>query len=67
MIRTPTLAPIETCYRGDRFRSRPEARWAVFFDTAGIRYEYEKNSASPRLVRAYRAALSARFEHGEAP
>ena len=33
---------IETMYNGYRFRSRLEARWAVFFDTLGIRYEYEK-------------------------
>jgi hypothetical protein len=32
---------IETLYRGYRFRSRLEARWAVFFDAAGIRWEYE--------------------------
>jgi hypothetical protein len=29
------LRPIETRYRGFRFRSRLEARWAVFFDAAG--------------------------------
>jgi hypothetical protein len=33
---------IETVYNGYRFRSRLEARWAVFFDTLGIKYEYEK-------------------------
>lgn len=33
--------PIETIYNGYRFRSRLEARWAVFFDAAGIMYEYE--------------------------
>lgn len=33
--------PIETHYSGYRFRSRLEARWAVFFDTIGIKYEYE--------------------------
>jgi hypothetical protein len=33
--------PIETLYAGYRFRSRLEARWAVFFDTLGIRWEYE--------------------------
>jgi hypothetical protein len=33
---------IETNYDGHRFRSRTEARWAVFFKTAGIQYEYEK-------------------------
>ncbi len=35
------IKPIETIYNGYRFRSRLEARWAVFFDTAGIQYEYE--------------------------
>ena len=38
----PTIKAIETVYNGYKFRSRLEARWAVFFDTAGIRYEYEK-------------------------
>lgn len=32
---------IETRYAGVRFRSRLEARWAVFFDTAGIQWHYE--------------------------
>ena len=36
------MQAIETVYSGYRFRSRLEARWAVFFDTLGIRYEYEK-------------------------
>jgi hypothetical protein len=36
------LVPIETRFDGYRFRSRTEARWAVFFKTAGIAYEYEK-------------------------
>lgn len=35
------IKAIETSYNGYRFRSRAEARWAVFFDTAGIRYRYE--------------------------
>lgn len=33
---------IETLYRGFRFRSRLEARWAVFFDYLCIPFEYEK-------------------------
>ena len=33
---------IETSYAGCRFRSRLEARWAVFFDALGIKWEYEK-------------------------
>ena len=31
----------ETIYKGYRFRSRLEARWAVFFDALGTEYEYE--------------------------
>ncbi len=37
--RSPT--PIPTRYAGYHFRSRLEARWAVFFDSLGIRWEYE--------------------------
>lgn len=37
----PDYKPIETEYNGYRFRSRLEARWAVFFDALGIEYEYE--------------------------
>lgn len=33
---------IETEYNGYLFRSRTEARWAVFFDYIGEPYEYEK-------------------------
>lgn len=36
------IKAIETQYKGYRFRSRLEARWAVFFDALGIRWEYEK-------------------------
>lgn len=32
---------IQTSYAGCRFRSRLEARWAVFFDHLGIGWEYE--------------------------
>lgn len=35
------LKAIQTEYKGYRFRSRLEARWAVFFDTLGLEYEYE--------------------------
>lgn len=35
------LQAIETRYKGYRFRSRLEARWAVFFDTLGATWEYE--------------------------
>lgn len=36
-----SLKPIQTEYKGYKFRSRLEARWAVFFDEMGIDYEYE--------------------------
>lgn len=35
------LKAIETRYKGYRFRSRLEARWAVFFDALGVKWEYE--------------------------
>lgn len=35
------MKAIETVYNGYRFRSRLEARWAVFFDALGIEYQYE--------------------------
>lgn len=40
VARTPIKA-LETRYAGCRFRSRLEARWAVFFDGLGIDWDYE--------------------------
>lgn len=36
-----TLQAIETIWAGYRFRSRLEARWAVFFNAIGLDYQYE--------------------------
>jgi hypothetical protein len=36
------MKAIETIYNGFRFRSRLEARWAVFFDALGVKHEYER-------------------------
>ncbi len=36
------IKAIETRYKGYRFRSRTEARWAVFFDEMGYGWEYER-------------------------
>lgn len=33
---------IQTNYKGYRFRSRLEARWAVFFDAVGLDWKYEE-------------------------
>ena len=35
------IRAIETRYNGYMFRSRLEARWAVFFDSLAMHYEYE--------------------------
>lgn len=35
------IKAIETLYDGHRFRSRTEARWALFFNTLNISYQYE--------------------------
>lgn len=35
------IKAIETAYQGYRFRSRLEARWAVFFNALGLRWQYE--------------------------
>lgn len=37
----PPIKAIETFYAGCRFRSRLEARWAVFFDRLGLPWQYE--------------------------
>jgi hypothetical protein len=36
------ISAIETKYNGWKFRSRLEARWAMFFDEMGIAYDYER-------------------------
>lgn len=35
------MKPIQTRYKGYFFRSRLEARWAVFFDHLNVEWEYE--------------------------
>ncbi len=37
----PAIVAIGTRYKGCNFRSRLEARWAVFFDSLGIEWTYE--------------------------
>ncbi len=36
------MTPIETRYKGFRFRCRTEARWAVFLDSIAAEWEYER-------------------------
>jgi len=36
------IKAIDTSYKGYKFRSRLEARWAIYFDAIGLEWEYEK-------------------------
>lgn len=59
------MTPIETRYKGYRFRSRLEARWAVFFDVLGVRWEYEPEGydltdIASRIVKRWRHEESTR-------
>lgn len=47
------LKAIETRYKGYRFRSRLEARWACFFDACGVQWEYEKEGFELEGVGRY--------------
>jgi len=40
-VASEQIRPLETSYRGYRFRSRLEARWAVYFDAMNWKWEYE--------------------------
>lgn len=46
-----TIKSIETAYNGYRFRSRLEARWAVFFGALGVKYEYEPEGYQTKAGR----------------
>jgi hypothetical protein len=46
-----TIKAIETLYRGYRFRSRLEARWAVFFDQLEVPWIYECEGLEVEGVR----------------
>lgn len=64
------IKAIETRYAGHRFRSRLEARWAVFFDQLGIAWEYEPQgyltSAGPYLPD-FRLTMSPRWSDTPKP
>lgn len=47
------IKAIETEYKGYRFRSRLEARWAVFFDAMGVKWEYEPEGFENRNGERY--------------
>ncbi len=45
-VTAPRSGAIGTTYQGFRFRSRIEARWAVFFDALGVPWEHEPEGYS---------------------
>ena len=47
------ITPIETVYKGYRFRSRLEARWAIYLDHAGWIWEYEPQGYTLSNGRKY--------------
>jgi hypothetical protein len=47
------IKAIETMYNGYRFRSRLEARWAVFFNAIRMHYEYEMEGFSLPNGKSY--------------
>lgn len=47
------LPALETSYEGCRFRSRLEARWAVFFDIWGVKWHYEPQGVKLPSGRCY--------------
>lgn len=58
-------ATIQTTYRGTKYRSRTEARWAVLFDYSGVGFQYEPegfNLPSGRYVPDFWLDMGCYFE-----
>lgn len=60
------IPAIETVYAGRKFRSRLEARWAVFMDTLGLEWLYEhegyQTKAGPYLPDFYLPSMRIHLE-----
>ncbi len=64
---TNTIKAIETSYAGCRFRSKLEARWAVFFDALGITWEHEPEgfeTSAGRYLPDFRIQIPQTKGHG---
>jgi hypothetical protein len=59
------IKTIETNYNGFRFRSRLEARWAVFFDHLGIKYEYEPEGFKLKSGKQYLPDFRLKGKYGD--
>jgi len=47
------IKPLETLWNGNRYRSRLEARWAVFLESLKIDFEYEREGYQTKSGRGY--------------
>ena len=59
------IKAIETIYKGYRFRSRLEARWAIFFEELGIDWEYEKEGYDLGELGWYLPDFEIKLSNGE--
>lgn len=60
------IQAIQTYYRGTYYRSRIEARWAVFFDVLGLKHEYEPDKfelPNRRYIPDFRVFTGACCDH----
>jgi hypothetical protein len=62
---SPGLRAIETKYQGVLFRSKLEAKWAVFFDALGLKWEHEPESYTYPGVSGYMPDFLLRWAPGD--
>jgi hypothetical protein len=55
------MKAIETTWNGLRFRSRLEARWAIFFEVLGLKWEYEPEGFEMSSGRRYLPDFKVRY------
>jgi hypothetical protein len=58
------IKPIQTRYAGYLFRSRLEARWAVFFDALKLKWEYEPEGFELPSGKRYLPDFRIMLRHG---
>jgi hypothetical protein len=59
------MKAIDTQYKGYNFRSRLEARWAVFFDALELKWEYEPEGFELEDGTKYLPDFKVRYDDGE--
>jgi len=53
MAKSRSIKPIPTIYNGVQYRSKTEARWALFMGKLGLTYEYEPEGFDLHSGRRY--------------